>query len=359
MMQKQILLYTLFFFFALISCTNNKKKSINDTFSEKIILKESATFIDGDDLAQIEGICCNDQNIIVLDYHSGYSFTLFDVDSCKLVGRFGAIGQGPDELALGTYGQIEKDNFYLFYDQTGFIGKYAISSLNKDINTTPRQMVRYQIIDAQLSQAIPINDSLFIGAGTYMSKFQFVLFDKYSNVLDYNVEIYNASEKTFNKYHKFLSNQGVLRKRLNQDQFVYSLNFSSNIDFLELKENKIQLIKSLRLHNPNYQPISDNNLNRVLPSDNNIIGYIDLCATEKYVYALHTDKKLFTNNIGNDYNSKTVLVFDWKGYPVKKIELNQNAFYICVNESAEKLYAAVIDSSSSEWVIVSYDIRDL
>ncbi len=44
---------------------------------------------------------------------------------------------------------------------------------------------------------------------------------------------------------------------------------------------------------------------------------------------------------------------------MKKIELNQNAFYICVNESAEKLYAAVIDSSSSEWVIVSYDIRDL
>ena len=62
-------------------------------------------------------------------------------------------------------------------------------------------MVRYQIIDAQLSQAIPINDSLFIGAGTYMSKYQFVLFDKYSYVIDYNVEIYNASEKTFNKYH--------------------------------------------------------------------------------------------------------------------------------------------------------------
>ena len=35
-MQKQILLDTLFFFFALLSCTNNKKKSVNDTFSEKL-----------------------------------------------------------------------------------------------------------------------------------------------------------------------------------------------------------------------------------------------------------------------------------------------------------------------------------
>lgn len=228
--------------------------------------------------------------IIVLDYHSGNSFTLFDINTYKLVGRFGAIGKGPNELALGTYEQIVKNDFYLFYDPTGFIGKYPISFLNEDINTSSTQLVKYKVIDAQLSRTLPVNDSLFFGAGTYLSKYQFVLFDKHSNVLDYNVEIYNAHDETFNKYHKFLSNQGVLRKHPNENQFVYSLNFSSNIDFLEIKENKVQLIKSLRLQNPNYQPISDKNFNRVLPSDNNIIGYIDLCATEKYVYALYTDK---------------------------------------------------------------------
>lgn len=356
MTQKQILSY-IFGGLILVSCTN--KKSINDSFSEKIFLSKSEICIDGEDLAQIEGIYCNNKNIIVLDYHSGNSYSLFDINTYRLLGRFGTIGQGPNELALGTYGQIEKDAFYLFYDQTGYIGKYSISSLSKDINIPSTQMVEYEVPDAQLSQALPINDSLFFGAGTYLSKSQFVIFDKHSNVIDYNVDIYNVHEETFNKYHKFLSNQGVLRKHPNEPRFVYSLNFSSNIDFVEIKENKVHLIKSLRLENPNYQPISEHNLNRVLPATDNIIGYIDLCATERYVYALHADKKLFTNNVGNDYSSRTILVFDWEGNPVKKMEIDQNAFYICVDESANKLYAAVIDSSSSGWAIVKYDIMGL
>lgn len=355
---KQISSYTFSLIILLASCTNSKKKTIDKMFSENILLKEGRICIEGAVLGQIEGISCNNKNLIVLDYHTGNSFTLFEIDSCMFVGRFGTIGQGPNELELGTYGQIEMNNFYLFYDQTGFIGKYNIDSLLEDINTVPSQMVKYKIIDAQLSKAIPINDSLFIGAGTYMSKFQYVLFDKNSNVLDYYMDIYNIDDEDFNKYHKFLSNQGVLRKRPNKNQFVYSLNFSSNIDFLEIKDNKIQLIKSLRMHNPDYRPLSDGGLNRVLPAKNNPIGYIDLCTTEKYVYALYTNKKLFTNNVGNDYNSKTVLIFDWNGNPVKKITIDQEAFYICVDEKSEKMYVAAIDSNFG-WVILSYNVGNL
>ena len=344
--------------FAIFSCINkNEERTINKLFSETLILKNDNVCIEGKDLAQIEGISCNNKSLIVLDYHSGKSYSLFNIDSCKLIGRFGSIGQGPGELSLGTEGYIENNNFYLFYDQTGFIGKQSIDSLYMNINSHPDPIAKYKIPDAQFSKVISVNDSLFIGAGTYKSKYQFALFDRLSNIIDYNMDIYNINDNTFNEYHKFLSNQGVLRKRPNGNQFVYSLNFSANIDFMEVQNNKIQLIKSIRLQKPDYRPITDDNLNRVLPSNDNIIGYIGLCATEKYVYALYTDKKLFADNKWNDYSSNKILVFDWNGNPIKIIELKKNVYYICVNEESGKIYAAIINSNLG-WSIVSYDMLE-
>ena len=145
-----------------------------------------------------------------MDFHSGDSYTLFDINSGKIIRRFGAIGQGPNEIPLGTYGYIEDKYFYLFYDQIGYIGKYSIDSLcNTKSISHPHRLAKYQLEETQLSRAISLNDSIFLGAGTYKSKFQYTLFNKYNNILDYGIEIYNSNSKDFNKYHKFLSNQGT------------------------------------------------------------------------------------------------------------------------------------------------------
>lgn len=344
-------------FIILFSTSCSKKKNFpNSIFLNTIFLSERNFNIDEKDLGQIEGIQCNDSVLIVLDFHSGDSYTLFDTNSGKVIRRFGAIGQGPDEIPLGTYGHLENKYFYLFYDQTGYIGKHSIDSL-WNINSIPRSntLAKYQIEEAQLSRAIPLNDSIFLGAGTYKSRFQYLLFNKNNKVIDYSIDIYNFENKDFNKYHKFLSNQGNLKKHPNKNKFVYSINFSSNLDFIEIENNKINLIKSLHFYDPNYQPISNDNLNRVIPANNNIIGYIDLCATEQFVYALYADKEIFTKGKGNDYNSDTILVFDWSGNPIKILKLKNEAYYICIDEEKKILYAAVINDSYG-WSIISYEL---
>lgn len=353
---KHIYYFIIPFLLLSMSCSEREKKFHDSIFSNTLELSQSDFNIDEKDLAQIEGIHCNDSILIVLDFHSGDSYTIFDINSGKVIRRFGAIGQGPDEIPLGTYGYIEDKYFYLFYDQIGYIGKYSIDSVcNTKCILHPHRLAKYQLEETQLSRAISLNDSIFLGAGTYKSKFQYVLFDKKNNIIDYDVEIYNSNNKEFNKYHKFLSNQGNLKKRPNKNQFVYSLNFSSNLDFVEIDNNKIHLIKSLHFGNPNYQPVSNDNLNRVIPSKDNIIGYLDICATEEYIYALYADKKIFTDNKSNDYNSDIILVFDWSGNPVKKLKLNKKAFYICVNEKNKRLYAAVTNKTFG-WSILSYSL---
>lgn len=353
---KHIYYFTIFLILIYTSCSNKEIRFPESIFSNTETLSQSDFTVGEKDLAQIEGIHCNDSILIVLDFHSGDSYTLLDVNSRKVIRRFGSIGQGPDEIPLGTYGHIENNSFYLFYDQTGYIGKYSIDSLcSTKNNLRSNRLAKYQIEEAQLSRAIPLNDSTYLGAGTYKSKFQYLLFNKNSEVFDYNIDIYNSNDANFNKYHKFLSNQGNLKKRPNRNQFVYSINFSSNLDFIEVKNNKINLIKSLHFSNPNYQPINNDDLNRVIPSKDNIIGYIDICATEKYVYALYTNKKIFENNKGNDYNSDTILVFDWNGNPIKKLRLRNEAYYICINENRKTLYAAVTNASYG-WSIISYNL---
>ena len=47
----------------------------------------------------IEGLVCDEENLIVYDLHSGESYTLFDKNTGAYITRFGTIGQGPDEIA--------------------------------------------------------------------------------------------------------------------------------------------------------------------------------------------------------------------------------------------------------------------
>jgi hypothetical protein len=97
-----------------------------------------------------------------------------------------------------------------------------------------------------------------------------------------------------------------------------------------------------------------NGFNVVIPDRDNVIGYIDIATGREYVYALYADKKLINEDgTGNTFSSDVVLVFDWKGHPVKKYRLTKEAYYITVNERTNKLYAAIINKENG-WTITSY-----
>lgn len=353
----RLLLIALLLIFIVASCKNNDSKMLLDQFPEHIDLTSDLCNIDDDSLAQIEDIQCNDSCLLVFDYHSGKSFTLFNSNSGKMVARFGAIGQGTHEIPLGTYGDLEDNHFYIHYDQTGYIGKYDMDSLYTDGDFPPTCLAKYKIPEAQFSRVVEVNDSTFLGAGTYKSEYQYLLFDRNSHIVDYAVKIYNAEEPNLNEYHKFLSNQGKLRKCPANNKFVYSINYSSNIDFFEVRNNKIDLIKSLRLKNPVYEPMQDGKYNRMIPLDDNVIGYIDIAPTNEYVYALYTSKKIAEDTVGNDLSSNIILVFDWEGNPVKQYKIDREAFYIAVDAASEKIYAAVMNQDEG-WTIVSYPITE-
>ncbi|MDR1980893.1 MAG: TolB-like 6-bladed beta-propeller domain-containing protein [Tannerellaceae bacterium] len=328
-----------------------KKKAV-ETPEVLLELDEVAYGIDEEDLAQIEGLQCTDSVLIVFDYHSGQTFSLFHLNTGRTYGRFGQIGQGPDEIPLGCSGFANQDMFHLFSYPTSFVARYHLDSLLSNIRSKPLVLTKYTIPDAAFSQVIPINDSLFVGAGVYQSTFQYVLFNSKNEILDYYVEIYNSRNNWVSWFDKFLSNQGCLKKHPGKNQFVYTLNNSGNIDFFEVVDNKIKVINLRRQKNPVYKPFQQGGLSGVVPdAESCIIGYIDISAGNEYVYALYTDHK-----VDEAYKSNRVLVYDWSGNFVEEYRLNHDAYYITVNERLNRLFAAIRNEDGG-WRITSYDTK--
>lgn len=342
----------LLFICILGACKDERKHLVLDLFSESEHLFQRKSNIQEDSLATIEGLVCDKENLVVYDLHSGDSYTLFDKNTGEYITRFGTIGQGPGEIPSGCYGYLLKKKFSVFDDQMRIVMKYNLDSLrNNNEKVYPMRLAKYKMPNVQISRLIAIDDSTFFCAGTYKSKYQYILFDKNSKILAYGIEVYNAADSAFNMYTRYLANQGDLVLRPGKNMFAYSVNFSSNLDIIEIVNGKIELKKSLRLGDPIYKSMSNGIYQSVDLTEDSQVGYINLSATDRYIYALYSDKKIYENG----RKSNTILVFDWEGNAVKKYSLDVDAYYIAIDEVDQTIFAAV-KKADGGWSVVCYNI---
>lgn len=339
----------------LCGCTAEKKpESVSELFPVPISLSCSAeSFVPEDSLAVVEGLACSGRNLVVYDLQSGESYVLFDALSGEYITRFGRIGQGPGEISSGSYGCLSDGRFVVFDDATKNVTAYDMDTLRNGARHGGfvwRQ--RYDIGDGQLSRLAFLGDGLFFGAGLLDSHYQYILFDSDNHIHDTAVEVYNSEDTSFDRYTRFLSNQGDLVMNCSGKRLACALNFSSNIDFLAVDEGKIRLVKSLRLKNPLYLPESSGGIYSASVTPESFWGYISLCSTDKYVYALYSDKKVMESG----RCSSTVLVYDWDGNPVRSFQLDVPAFHIAADETDSRLFVSLMDEEHN-WKISVYDLK--
>lgn len=334
-------------------CIENNSTLVDSYFPISQYLSQQVEFpICEDSIGRIEGIVCDDDNFIIYDFHTGNSYTLFDTKTGEYISRFGTIGQGPGEILLGCFGYLANGNFFVYNNSMKQILKYEMDSLRKEKRPIfAQRLAKYELPEMNISRLVPLSDSLYVGGGCHNSGSQYVLFDKNGREFDHSIDTYNAKDASFNRFTKYLSNQGDFVKHPYLNKFAYSVNYSSNLDFFEIKDSKIKQIKLQRWKNPVLKSVVEGNgtMFSATPTEKTETGYINLCSTSQYVYALHSDKPLYENW----RKSTTVFVFDWNGTPIKKYILPQNAYYIAVNENSQKMYAAVKNKDSG-WTIACY-----
>lgn len=320
----------------LISC-HETSSLLSEFPAGNVKITENANLINSEDLGLIEGIHCNDSLLVALDFHNRKSYTLFSLIDGIKIKRFGEIGKGHFEIPMGCEGGIYKNNFVAFDDETSQIASYTLSSDSNVVKCNAIQ--KYKIPKAQFTKIIPVSSGEFLGMGTYKDAYQYVLFDKANQVLDYNYKIYNADDDKFDTYHKFLSNQGFLARHPYKELFVGAIRYSSNIDFFKIEHQKIVGIKSWNGENPQYDTKQIMGLSQVVPSDGAINGVINLCGTSKYVFVLYSD----VNIQKAPRKSKNILVFDWEGNKLCKIDMKNDIYFIAAN--GKTLYTVEKDKS--------------
>lgn len=347
-----IVMKKLFFFLSLflfVSC--EELQGFLERFPEYDgkIVKENLP-IATENVGLLEGLYCDSAYIVALDFRDDKSYSLFSTKTGKLLSRFGEIGKGHMEIPIGCEGSIYENSFVIFDDETRFVAAYNL--LVDSVNSKCDRIHQYKIDGAQLSQIIPLDNNTFVGMGTYKDCYQYFLFDKFNKVLDFAYEIYNASDNKFNTFGKFLSNQGKLVKHPKEAKFVGATKQSTNIDFFSAENEKIKKIKSLRIGNPSFTQTEVMGMSRIIPTDASINGFIDLCASDNYVFALYSEDKLKVSS----YRSNIILVFDWDGNEICKIDMNRYIYYIAVWKST--LYTVEKDEKGRH-IIKKYELDKL
>ena len=180
------------------------------------------------------------------------------------------------ELLRMGKGEYDLSEMYIVHNTYPVSYTHLHPQTKEYLMSLVREVVERYDVDGVHLSLIHIS---FLGAGTYNSKYQYLLFDKNSKLLDYGINVYNASDDAFNMYTKYLANQGDLVMQPGKNVFAYSVNFSSNLDIVEIVGQKIKLIKSLSFADPLHKPMSDGTYQSVDLTENSSVGYITPSAT--------------------------------------------------------------------------------
>lgn len=100
----------------------------------------------------------------------------------------------------------------------------------------------------------------------------------------------------------------------------------------------------------------DPELNETSKEVNYILGFIDLCATDKYVYAVF-DGSNYIMDESSFYNVVQNLVqFDWKGKPIQEVNMGVRMEKIYIDNNSNNLYA-LVRSENIECALAKYKIN--
>lgn len=298
-------------------------------------IKLSDSNIDRDKLSNPEMMFANDSILVIHDLSNNKLFSSFELNSGSLINRFGEIGRGEKEILLGTIGYLNDSTYMTYNIQTNTVARY-----NPYKGDMSYLKLNFQIPEeTDVSRIYIQNDSTSVFMGCYNGRYKYVkcvnniIVDSLGLVSDpYNV--------TLNKSQRFLSEQVEATISPAGDKFAATTNFSDNIDFLSITKTGLKAIKFNHYRDATFTPETfGNNMNRMVPSDKEPIGFIKLTSNTNNVFALYAPHSLREG----DYSSSYVLIYDWLGNPLNALSLSEPAYSIAANK--DYLFAAVIDEN--------------
>lgn len=287
------------------------------------------------------GIGVHKDKIVFCDTQISPHFYVYSLPNFELIGKFGIQGKSPVEIEDPVFwGQIKEkgDSVFISFYQMNKM-KFTTFELNKVIKAPIKENdLEVTYMPPEIADAVNImelNSKYFVGSGSTLLG-EFFLYkadtDKlrwFDFIIDYNNNFMNKlkSNNLLQEYKR-----GIIKVKPDNSKFAKVYNYTSKINIFGIDG---KLLFSIQHSNDKQPTIKSTGF-----ENDTKIYYNNVFLTNTYIYALNLNCNLGDYLKGN-FNSVEIDVFNWKGTPIKKIQLNESIGPLSpfvVDEINDKIY---------------------
>lgn len=325
----------------LVSCQERKEQEAIPIQS----LKHELLMGDEYFIKQIADMTLMNDSIIIL--RNSKSEKLFQVlnPSRKTVFEFGDIGQGPNDFLLPASLSSEKENSFTFYD----LNKRRYSTIHLNHEDDSWQMEHHFKSDSLIHLSVlPVADNRYIATGMYPNH-RLTLLDENGILLKgfFGIPYRDEEERKVDEMLRSEAYQGNIAVSPSRKRLVQAMSKGDMIYFYNITGNgELNLLSEQVNSYPKYR-YDNGAMHQEAP-----IHYLDICATEDYVYTLYSGRN-YKADKDKAFQGNLIRVFDWNGKLIKNLQLDIDISKIAITKGGKKLYAI---SYLPDPVLVSFNI---
>lgn len=280
------------------------------------------------------GMLLKGSDLLIADNKADSLFHWVDLDNLTSK-EVGQIGQGPKEyLSFGNF--YSTDWRCGFYDSR--LRCSSVIEFSRQ-NVILRKEVSYSSLDYRNYRVAPTAFNTYIGIEPY-KRGGFSIVDSVGTLIKVVGEqpYRDETERKIPELARAMAYQGYIVTSPAGDRLVHAIYTSPMIYFYKVSLTDVTLVNSVIESYPEYRPELGDNSYASAMNRKNILGYMALAVTDKYVYALFSGQS--TEEAGlSAFCGSVIRVYDWEGVLQKVYTSNTDMTTFCVSPDDRTIYA--------------------
>ncbi|MDR1116296.1 MAG: TolB-like 6-bladed beta-propeller domain-containing protein [Tannerella sp.] len=288
-------------------------------------------------------LVCKDDLLIYYDYYDGELLSMYDLKKNRFVGRFVAVGNGPDEAVppLAVVSWPQKDRLYTYQRNTATLSVFGVPDFRI------RNSIRFASSTPWNPLKLAKTRDFYIGETVY-DEGRFGVYNSEGKLLQTG-GTYPFGGKDLDPMPAFILYQGATCANPENNRFAVGGTFCDHIAFYEAGEDGITLLKEYASSD-----VRATYPGQLVVDKECVISYTGACGTASYCYMLYSGKTCAANGERSE-GGNCIIVFDWEGNYVKTLEADREIRTFCVDEAAQMIYAAAL-GDDGEYGIIKFKL---
>lgn len=340
-----------------LNCKKNEP-TLEKSFKKTPLISEEI-IIDNSFFANPSRIEIIDTIMLFVDIYEEKCFTAIDLKNKSVINRFGTQGRGPGELSYPadlTYNKQERTVSFSIRNPTRYWDLNIKDITNSDISFNDKFKFKNERGTARFLSIAPIRNSngKLFSSGMFSGGMYGIC--QSDGTLDTIIGYYTAAKEhlSIDSYLLGSGYQGMVKSNPVAPFVAY---VSYRHDLVEVIDCSNDNYKIIRFHGGNYPILSVGNNVSMALNQHHPLSFMDLCTTDKYIYALYSGKTI-ANKGHMAGHGKLVYVFDWKLKPVICYELDHEITSIKVSEDDQTLYSFALNKED-KMALMHWDLNHL